>query len=127
MAPQGTLKFVRRYTRINVELIAAFSMAAPTEEAPRNKSVLIKNLGVGGIMFLSPICLKEGMLVEMTVCLDFSVIPFTAEVAWIEIKVEREEKGFRCGLKFRSISDDDLSYIHDFLHKQLQINPNSAG
>jgi hypothetical protein len=126
MAPQGTLEFVRKHPRINLELLATFSVAASTEEDSKEESALIKTLGGGGVMFVSPTPLEEGTIVDMKVFFEFSTIPFQAEVVWTEINVERKQKEFRCGLKFRSISDDDLLYIQHFLHKQLQINPDSA-
>ncbi|MBI3352651.1 MAG: PilZ domain-containing protein [Nitrospirae bacterium] len=126
MAPQGTLEFVRKYPRINLELLAEFSVTAPAEEGSKKESALIKTLGGGGLMFVSPTPLEEGTIVDMNVFFEFSTIPFQAEVVWTEINVERKQKEFRCGLKFRSISDDDLLYIQHFLHKQLQINPSSA-
>ncbi len=126
MAPQGTLEFVRKHPRINLELLATFSVAASTEDASKKESALIKTLGGGGVMFVSPTPLEEGTIVDMKVFFEFSTVPFQAEVVWTEINVERKQKEFRCGLKFRSISDDDLLYIQHFLHKQLQINPSSA-
>ena len=126
MSPQGTLEFVRKHARINLELLAIFSVAGPNEKSSKKESVLIRTLGGGGVMFLSPIPLKEGTLVDMTAFFEFSAIPFLAEVVWTEMNVERKQKEFRCGLKFRSIGDDDLLFIHHFLHKQLSINPASA-
>jgi hypothetical protein len=126
MAPQGTLEFVRKYPRIYLELLAKFSVADPAEEGSKKESVLIKTLGGGGVMFVSPTPLEEGTIVDMNVFFEFSVIAFQAEVVWTEINVERKQKEFRCGLKFRSISDDDLLFIQHVLHKQLQINPSSA-
>lgn len=122
MTPQGTLEFVRKHPRVNLELQAEFSVTTPGEANPKKESVLIKTLGGGGIMFVSPMSLQEGSIVDMKVYFEFSSIPFQAEVVWTELQVERKQKEFRCGLKFRSILDDDLLYIQYFLHKQLQTN-----
>jgi len=127
MTPHGTLEFVRKHPRINLELLAEFSVSDPDQkEGVKKESVLIKTLGGGGVMFTSPVPLPEGALVNMKVFFEFSAIPFQAEVVWTELQVERKQNEFRCGLKFRSILDDDLLYIQHFLHKQLQTNPDSA-
>ncbi|MFI5305079.1 MAG: PilZ domain-containing protein [Nitrospiria bacterium] len=127
MASQGKKEILRNSARINLEIQAAVSITPPGKRFSEMVSVSIKSLGGGGIMIISPILLREGSLVKTTLFFQSSEISFMAEVVWTDKKSgKKEQKEFRMGLKFRSISDNDLLYIQNFVLKQLQISPQPA-
>jgi c-di-GMP-binding flagellar brake protein YcgR len=126
MATPGKKEILRKSARIKLEILAVISLTPPGKKNSEMISVSIKSLSVGGIMIVTPTPLQEGLLVEMTLFFQPSPISFMASVVWTDQTVEKNQKKFECGLKFRSISDDDILYIQNFIYKQLQLNPNSA-
>ena len=110
---------LRKSARISLELHAAISLTPPGKKNSEIISVSIRSLSVGGIMIVSPTPLQEGLLVEMTLFFNSGPIFFMASVVWTEQAYENKLNKFQCGLKFRSISDDDLLYIQNFIYRQL--------
>ena len=60
MAHQGKGESVRKYSRTNLDLPGAVSIAATGEKKDKPDSVLIKTLGGGGILMTSPTPLQGG-------------------------------------------------------------------
>ena len=124
MNPQGTLEFIRRDPRIRVELFADYCVIdSPSDNGVAKESTIVKTLGGGGVMFLSPVHLPKGTHVEMKVFFDIMAITFEAEVVWTELQLERNQKEFPCGLSFSRIADDDLFYIQYMVNQKLHSNP----
>jgi c-di-GMP-binding flagellar brake protein YcgR len=113
---------IRKSPRINLDLRAAISTNSTGKRHSEVISASIKTLGSGGLMIDSPIPLKEGELVEMTLFFQSTAISFISSVVWKQQMDKKKQKTFRCGLTFRSISDEDLMTIKNFVHKQLQIS-----
>jgi hypothetical protein len=127
MADQGKREYERKHSRTNLDLPGAVSIASTGEKKDKPVSIIIKTLGGGGILMISPTPLQEGTLVNITAFFKYLPITFMAEVVWTKSHVEGKQKQFRLGLKFRSILDNDLLYIQQLIDKQLQIPPPSAG
>ena len=126
MSPAGTIEFTRKHPRIRIELRAEFVISDCEKESSQRESAVIKILGGGGVMLISPEPLSEGTLVDMKVYFECAEMTFKAEVVWTELQLERNQKEFRCGLKFHAIADDDLLYIQHVVHRQLRTDPGSA-
>jgi hypothetical protein len=120
----GLQDYKRRYPRVKLPLPADLRILLPNKD-PEQYSLNIKSLGYGGLSFISPVTLKVGTPVEMTIFNFMDQITFGAEVTWTKKVPESKTPNFNVGLKFTQISDEDMVKIHHIVNSNLT-NPNPS-
>jgi c-di-GMP-binding flagellar brake protein YcgR len=120
----GLQDFKRRYPRVKLPLPADFRILLPNKDIEQY-SLNIKSLSYGGLSFISPVPLKVGTPVEMTIFNFMDQITFSAEVTWTKKVPESQTPNFKCGLKFAQISDENLVKIYHIVNSYLA-NPNPS-
>jgi hypothetical protein len=107
--------FKRNYPRLNIDMLAYYQILVNgiyEKEVP----LLLKTIGKGGLMFLSPIPLSIGKELQMRLLYYSKLIEFTAKGVWTE-KIERRNRlMFKSGAIFTAISNDNLDYINHIVN-----------
>jgi hypothetical protein len=118
----GLQDYKRRYPRVKLPLPMDLRILLPNKE-PDQYSLNIKSLGYGGLSFISPVPIKVGTSVEITIFNFMDEITFGAEVTWTKKTPESKKPNFNVGLKFTQISDENMVKIHQIVNSNLT-NPN---
>lgn len=107
----------RRFPRTEMALKVDFRVSG--QKTKREES-FTKIVGGGGLMMTIPSHLPTGTKIEMNLYHDAFVIPFEAEVVWIDPAEETETSQYRCGLQYKTESNNGLMHIHYLLQSKLQ-------
>lgn len=119
--PEGRIEYIRRkYPRVDLELTAAFRVIG-TERGELH--ILTKTLGGGGLMFISPVQLSVGDILEAVLFYLTLQIQFKTKVVWTEQQLENQISDFKCGLEYTEISDEDRSLIFNIVMSNQDPEP----
>lgn len=111
------IDFQRKHPRVELELEGNFRI--PSGEVSNPLPTFVKMLGCGGLMIESSIPLAKGTRLEMNLFFDNHAIPFTAEIVWADSPMIRKTSGFKCGMRFLKISQNNLLDVHYILYTHL--------
>jgi hypothetical protein len=116
--PSKKILFQRKHPRVELDLKGDFRI--PTGEADSKfLSTVVKMLGCGGLMFESSIPLAKGTRLEMNLFYKNEAIPFTGEIVWADSPNLLKNSEFKCGMRFLTISHNNLLNVHYILYTHL--------
>jgi c-di-GMP-binding flagellar brake protein YcgR len=78
----------------------------------------VLNVSEGGVMAYLPEQLKVGQYLRLKLFFsrgsDLDIVEMLSQVIWADN--QRQEKDYRCGLRFVNINPEDMSKLNDFLN-----------
>ena len=80
-------------------------------------------VGGGGLMIKTRSHLPAGTRVEMNLYHDSFVIPFEAEVVWIDPDRDLGTKEYRCGCQYVSSSNNGLMHLQYLIQHRTSGDP----
>lgn len=86
----------------------------------KREQTFTKILGGGGLMMTTPSHLPAGTKVEMNIYHDSFVIPFEAEVVWIDPAEKSEAPEYKCGFQYLTGSKSGLMHLQYLVQARLQ-------
>jgi hypothetical protein len=98
----------RKFPRTDINLRVDFRVCG--DEAKKERAHT-GTLGEGGLMMRTGKMLSEGTRVEMNLYYNSLVIPFDAEVVWVEPFFGNGMPRFRCGVQYIKKAADELMHI----------------
>ncbi|MBI1818882.1 MAG: PilZ domain-containing protein [Nitrospirae bacterium] len=98
----------RKFPRTDINLRVDFRVCG--DEAKKERAHT-GTLGEGGLMMSTGKMLSEGSRVEMNLYYNSIVIPFDAEVVWVEPFFGDGSPRFRCGVQYIKKAADELMHI----------------
>jgi hypothetical protein len=107
----------RRFPRTEMALRVDFRVSGQQMERKESRTEIV---GGGGLMMTSPFYLPTGTKVEMNLYHDSFVIPFEAEVVWIDPAKKDETPKYKCGFQYVTDSKNGLMHILYLLQSKLQ-------
>jgi hypothetical protein len=107
----------RKFPRTEMVLKVDFRILG---EKMKREQTFTKILGGGGLMMTTPSHLATGTKVEMNIYHDSFVIPFEAEVVWIDPAEETETSEYRCGFQYLTDSNNGLMHLQYLVQSKLQ-------
>lgn len=112
----GSQENKRKYPRVRLSLPANMRVLLPNKDQ-QYYSLNTTTLGYGGVSFISPVALKAGTPVEMTITNFMDQITFTAEVTWA--RNDPKKPGIHVGLKITQIPDENMVKIIQLVDSNL--------
>lgn len=87
-------------------------------ESPIRAAGPVLNVSEGGVMAYLPEQLKVGQYLLLKLFFsrgsDLDIVEMLSQVIWADN--QRQEKDYRCGLRFVNINPEDMSKLNDFLN-----------
>ncbi|MHB8483477.1 MAG: PilZ domain-containing protein [Nitrospiria bacterium] len=105
----------RKHPRIDLKLRAFFQIQ-PQGKFGKQIPLVIKTIGKGGLMFVSPIPLSIGKELSMRLRYYSRSIEFTVKGVWLEKIQKNKNSMFRSGAVFTEISDENMDHINQILN-----------
>jgi len=112
----GTVNFERRkYPRFNVDLPIEYSRI----ESSIGHTGKALNVSEGGLLIYFPEEMDIGQYIRLKLFLslgsEVNTIEVLAEVAWMDIHLNKGEGDYRCGVNFIDVSPEDMTKLKSFL------------
>jgi c-di-GMP-binding flagellar brake protein YcgR len=112
----GTVNFERRkYPRFNVDLPIEYSRI----ESSIGHTGKALNVSEGGLLIYFPEEMDIGQYIRLKFFLslgsELNTIDVLAEVAWMDIHLNKGEGDYRCGVNFIDVSPEDMTKLKNFL------------
>ena len=112
----GTVNFERRkYPRFNVDLPIEYSRI----ESSIGHTGKALNVSEGGLLIYFPEEMDIGQYIRLKFFLslgsELNTIDVLAEVAWMDIHLNKGEGDYRCGVNFIDVSPEDMTKSKNFL------------
>lgn len=102
--------YPRNHPRLNIDMLAFYEILVNGIYEKR-VPLLLKTIGKGGLMFISPIPLSVGKELQMRLYYFSKLIEFTAKGAWSEKIRKNKAFLFKSGAAFANISNENLDRI----------------
>jgi hypothetical protein len=107
----------RKFPRTDINLRVDFRICG--DKAKKEKA-RTGTLGEGGLMMRTGKMLSEGTRVEMNLYYNSLVIPFDAEVVWVEPLFGDGMPRFSCGVQYIKKAADELMHIQYIVRSPQQ-------
>ena len=112
----GTVNFERRkYPRFHVDLPIEY-YRIDSSISHTGKAL---NISEGGLLLYFPEQMDIGQYIKLKLFFslgsELNTIEVLAEVAWVDIHLDKNKGDYRCGIKFIDISPNDMTKLKNFL------------
>jgi len=112
----GTVNFERRkYPRFSVDLPIEYYRI----DSSIGHSGKALNIGEGGLLIYFPEQMDIGQYIKVKLFFslgsELNTIEALAEVAWVDIHLDKSKGDYRCGIKFIDISPEGMTKLKNFL------------
>ncbi|MFI5305161.1 MAG: PilZ domain-containing protein [Nitrospiria bacterium] len=106
----------RRFPRTEMVLRVDFRISGQKENREKTFTQIV---GGGGLMATTPSLLPAGTIVDMNLYHDSFVIPFEAQVVWVDPAEKTDTREYKCGFQFITGSNSGLMHIQYLVQSKL--------
>ena len=112
----------RRHERLNKQFVVSIQIQGASEAWDM---VLIKNISRGGLSFVYPNELREGMILNLKINIAFNAHPVYCVGKVVRVRAGGNPKSYEAGILFSEIPDAAANLIERIVKKFLSENQNS--